>query len=317
MRVFALGKVASITHWLEDFVVALRHQGHEVEVGATRDPRLSQAIEVLTLSPAIGSPMAALLARRVRRFAPDLIVAIGAFHIPPVVVETIAAIRGRAPFVGWVGDLFEEAAASAGALLDLVAYTDSGLAARHQAFGIRSEAIFLPHAVNPYRTQPNISRRNERMVFVASPTAHRRSVVRSLAAPISLYGRGWTAFPGVDHDVHPRRVKPRALGDLYARHLAAFNVRNEHNVLAGLNQRNFDPYLFDTPVVTDDQGDLERCFAPGEEVLVYRDAEELNDLYGKLRSDRAWAASLGASGRRRVLADHTYARRLETMIHSL
>jgi spore maturation protein CgeB len=90
-------------------------------------------------------------------------------------------------------------------------------------------------------------------------------------------------------------------------------VRNELNVLTGLNQRNFQPYVTETPVVAEAQDDLAACFEPDREVLVYRGVEELNEIHHRLLSAPQDAAKIGRAGRARLLADHTYARRLRTM----
>ena len=111
-----------------------------------------------------------------------------------------------------------------------------------------------------------------------------------------------------------RHIGIDELGAIYRSATAALNVRNEHNVLNGLNQRHFDPYLAATPVVSDDLADLNRCFDPGTEVLVYHDPGELNDLYARLRRDPGFATAIGAQGRRRVLAEHTYAHRLAALL---
>ena len=319
MKILIVGKVASVTHWLEDCAAAWRAEGHEVRVAATRDPRLQVRIEALLLAKRLGAPLAAAIAGRARRFSPDLIVAIGAYHIPIAVLEHLAALPARPPIVGWVGDLFSEAAAPAAMLLDAVAYTDSGLMALHGALGFAAPARFLPHAVNPHAEPPAIgsAERQHRLVFIANPTDHRRRVVAQISAPISLYGPGWRPSQGVDHLIVGRRVAPKDLQSLYGRHLAALNIRNERNVLSGLNQRNFDPYLAGTPVVTDDQGDLERCFEVGREVLLYHDATELNDIHARLRREPAEAARVGRRGHARVLAEHTYARRLEGLVKAL
>jgi spore maturation protein CgeB len=95
------------------------------------------------------------------------------------------------------------------------------------------------------------------------------------------------------------------------------HVRNERNVMVGLNQRHFDPCLAGTPVVADNQDDLPLCFEPGREMLVYRDVDELNDLYVRLRRDPERAAAVGAAGRRRVLAEHTYGHRLTALARML
>jgi spore maturation protein CgeB len=70
-------------------------------------------------------------------------------------------------------------------------------------------------------------------------------------------------------------------------------------------------------VVTDDQPDLQRCFEPGQEVLVYRGADDLNDIYERLRRTPSEAARVGENGRRRVLAEHTYRHRLEVIAKRL
>jgi len=306
MRLFLLGRRASVTHWLEEAAQAFRTDGHEVKVGIVRDPRLHPGLQ-----RALAEPIAARIAARVARFAPDLVLAIGGFHTPPAVLERIAALPTRPPMIGWVGDIFGEAAAALAQRYDLVAYTDSGLAQRHRTLGFAGEAAFAPHAVDPHVEAP-AAERAPRMVFVAVPTPGRQAVVGAVSAPLALYGQGWTGDGG--HDVHPGRLPARRLLRVYARHLASLNVRNELNVLTGLNQRNFQPYLAGTPVVTDDQPDLPLCFEPGREALVWRDVDELNDLYARLLKSPDAAATVGAAGRRRVLADHTYGRRLAALV---
>ena len=71
--------------------------------------------------------------------------------------------------------------------------------------------------------------------------------------------------------------------------------------------------LISGTVVADNQDDLPLCFEPGHEVLVYRDVDELNDLYVRLRREPERAAAVGEAGRRRVLAEHTYGHRLTAL----
>jgi spore maturation protein CgeB len=101
---------------------------------------------------------------------------------------------------------------------------------------------------------------------------------------------------------------------LYRSHRAVLNIRNESNVLLGLNQRHFDPYLAATPVVSDDQADVVECFEPGAEMLVYRDADGLNEIYARLRREPGFARAIGEKGRRRVLHEHTYQQRLAALL---
>jgi spore maturation protein CgeB len=316
MKIFVLGKRESVVHWAEDGIAGFRAAGHDVRVGITRDPRLSRSIERLLLARWAGVPRAARIVRAIRRFSPDLILAIAPYHMPVPILEHVAGLSERAPFVGWVGDTFSAANAPAAALLDAVAYTDTGMLDLHRRFGWAAPATYLPHAANP-RLDRGIadpgSRRRE-MVFVANPTPHRLALVSQIHTPMRLFGVGWTRLPAGGHEIHPRHVGIEELAMLYRSHSAVLNVRNEGNVLVGLNQRHFDPYLAATPVVSDDQADLARCFDPGTEVLVYRDAEELNDIHARVRWEPDFAATIGRMGRRRVLAEHTYEHRLAALV---
>ncbi len=309
MKLFLLGKSGSVTHWLEDAAHAFAALGHEVVTGIVRRPWLHIAAEA-----ALAGPIAMALAQRVRREAPDLILAIGGVHVPRAILEAIAAQPGRAPLMGWVGDAFEPSARGVADLYDAVGYTDSALVERHRAWDLRAQALYLPHAADPSATWlARAAARKAMMAFVANPTPGRRAVVAAIRKPIALHGLGWSAADGPHHEIHPHRVSASALRGVYAGHLAALNVRNERNVLVGLNQRNFDPCLAGAAVVTDDQPDLARCFEAGREVAVWRDAEELNAIYERLLADPDEAAALAERGRRRVLADHTYGARLDTL----
>jgi spore maturation protein CgeB len=315
MRLFVLGKLGSVVHWVEDSIVGFRAAGHDVRFGITRDPRLSRSIENLLHVRWTGAPRVAHICRAITHFSPDLILAIGPYGMPLPILEHVAGLRGRPPLLGWVGDLFTAASRRAAELLDAVAYTDTGMLAQHQELGLQSRAVYLPHAANPRldRGVPNSGARGRHMVFVANPTPHRRALVSQVRTPMQLYGPGWTRVKQTDHEIHPRLVGIEELATIYRAHLAVLNVRNEDNVLAGLNQRHFDPYLAATPVVADDQADLARCFEPGREVLVYRDPDELNEIYHRLQREPGRAAAIGEAGRRRVLAEHTYPHRLAAL----
>ncbi|MBV8683650.1 MAG: glycosyltransferase [Caulobacteraceae bacterium] len=308
MKLFLLGRRHSVNHWLEDAAAAFAAAGHTVAVGHVRRPPIPAGIE-----RALARPIGEALAQRIRRIAPDLILCIGGFHAPAAVLAPIAALPGRPPLAGWVGDRFDDDARGVADLYDAVGFTDTALLERHRSLGFRAASLFLPHAADPTGARPASEDRRRRMVFIANPTPHRRAVVAAVRQPLTLYGPAWTAEDGASHEVHAGRLAASALPPLYAGHLAALNIRNEINVLSGLNQRNFDPCLAGAALLTDDQPDLTLCFEPGVEVAVWRDTEELNDLYDRVLSNPSWAHALGERGRRRVLADHTFAARLDAL----
>ena len=314
MKVMLLGKTGGITHWPEDIAADLRMSGHDVTVMPTRDPRLSKALERALLSPAIGAPLARMAVRTVRRRSPGLLLAAGAFdQFPDHLFENLASMPGRPPLTAWIGDVFTRDAARIANLFDLVVYTDTGFMALHDSFGFQSAKAFVPlGATRAMRATSNT--RAPLLAFVAAPTDNRRALLADVREPVAVFGPGWRAEEDVSHHrFEARRIGEQELADIYAGHMGVLNIRHGAYVLHGLNQRHFAPYILGTPVVSDAQPDIPHCFDPGADMLVYRDPGELNGLYADLRRDPAKAAAIGLAGQRRVLAEHTYAHRLETI----
>ncbi len=317
MKVLLFGKTRNVFRLPEDIAEDLRISGHEVVLFRYRNTKLEKSLEPLLLSPSLGAPLAALVARRMRRFEPDLVLGIGPFHwLPPAIFERLAAIPGRPPMIAWIGDNFGEEARAVADLFDIVAYADTGMLAQHERLGFRSTAAFIPLGATRGRAAPDGGNwvRHNLATFVGSATAQRRELLSQLREPVALFGPDWREIPALArHKRDGRRIGGAELAVIYRTHMSVLNMRNERNVVNGLNQRHFAPYVQGTPVITDPQTDLAHCFEPGKEILVYRNAEELNAILIRLRTDNARARAIGLSGRRRVLAQHTYAHRLATM----
>jgi spore maturation protein CgeB len=309
MRVFVLGKPREITRWTEHCVLGFQAGGHDVALGVTRDPALHPGIERLLMARWTGARPVRRLLAAITAFRPDLILGVRAFAIPPPILRAVAALPARAPFLGWVGDLFGPQDAAAATCFDALAYTDTYMLSRHHALGFSTPAAYVPHAASP-TMPPTTTERRSMLAFVANPTPHRRALIGTIDEPLALFGPGWS---GARHVIEARRIGAEELGRIYAGHLGVLNIRHEDNVVNGLNQRHFDPYQHATPVLTDAQADLGLCLEPGREVLVYRDAAELVDIYRRMRAEPDWAAAIGEAGRRRVLAEHLYQHRLAAL----
>lgn len=317
MRILIFGKTRNVYRWPEDVTADLRLAGHQVLLFPYNNNALKKRAEPWLLSPSLGVPLAAWVARAVRRFEPDLVLAIGPFHwLPPAIFTRLAAIPGRPPLIAWVGDMFDTGARAAAEAFDIVAYTDSGMVAHHEVLGFRSRAAFVPLAASRAAagSGPAMEARNPNPAFVGSATDYRRDLLARLTQPVSLFGPDWRDDPALArHVMVPRRIGGAELMRIYRSHASVLNMRNERNVINGLNQRHFAPYIEAAPVVTDDQADIAACFEPGREIVVYRDADDLNEQLTALRADPARAQAIGLAGQRAVLSRHTYTHRVETM----
>jgi spore maturation protein CgeB len=93
--------------------------------------------------------------------------------------------------------------------------------------------------------------------------------------------------------------------------LAVLNVARDSMAAVGFSPatRVFEAAGAGACLITDAWEGVEMFLEPGEEILVARDGADVADHLAALTPERARA--IGAAAQRRVLADHTYARRAE------
>lgn len=243
---------------------------------------------------------------------PDLVVFVQAYWAPAALFKLVQS--HGIPAAGWVGDKFGPQAKEHACGLNRVYYTDSGFLAEADTFGFADNGAYLSHAVNTRRFLSGDVPRTDRITFVAVPTRHRVTLLEQLASPIAVYGRGWNVLGRTPHEVHNRWLARGQLPGLYGKSLAVLNVRNELNVLEGLNQRSFEPAACATAVIHDDVADLARCFEPGKEVLVFGGVQELQEICERVRRDPGLAYRVGAAAKARVQAEHTCAHRAKIIL---
>ncbi|MDQ3849642.1 MAG: glycosyltransferase [Actinomycetota bacterium] len=125
-----------------------------------------------------------------------------------------------------------------------------------------------------------------------------------------LGGQGWEerAAPNLRYLGH---VAPSEHNALNCSALAVLNVSRESMAANGFSPatRVFEAAGAGACLITDAWEGIERFLEPGEQVLVARDGVEVAELLAGL--DPARGARIGASARRRLLAEHTYAQRAE------
>ncbi len=320
-RILLLGKRGSLVMWLENLYRACTRLDHPTQVFAINGntPLLGLWAKWQERTSAGSEWMLARFERVLARFRPELVLVAGVFGVPPDYYRLLYAQARRPVIAGLVGDRFPATDSRGRAdRCDRLYYTDTRFFRDAEAAGFTTEGRYLPLAADPELFRPGRVTRQPEVLFVASRTAFRETVVRGLAAPARIVGTDWSdlAQEGF-HRVRNRKIGRTRLVRLYQRHVAVLNARNEANVEHGLNQRSFEPPACGAVVLNDDLVDLPRCFEPGREILVYRNADELNALIARLRREPEFANRVAAAGRRRVLAEHTYAHRITTILNDL
>ncbi len=320
-RILLLGKRGSLVMWLENLYRACARLGHPTQVFAINGntPLLGLWAKWQERTSAGPEWMLARFERVLARFRPELVLVAGVFGVPPDYYRLLYAQARRPVIAGLVGDRFPATDSRERAdRCDRLYYTDTRFFRDAEAAGFTTGGRYLPLAADPELFHPARVARQPEVLFVASRTAFRETVVRGLEAPARIVGTDWSdlAQEGF-HRVRNRKIGRARLVRLYQRHVAVLNARNEANVEHGLNQRSFEPPACGAVVLNDDLVDLPRCFEPGREILVYRNADELNALIARLRREPEFASRVAAAGRRRVLAEHTYTHRITTILNDL
>jgi len=81
-----------------------------------------------------------------------------------------------------------------------------------------------------------------------------------------------------------------------------------------VNQRVFDVPACGAFILTDDQEALHDLFAVGDEIITFKEKEEIPDIVKYYLKNQSARDSIVKKGRSRVLSEHTYKHRLEKMI---
>ena len=84
-----------------------------------------------------------------------------------------------------------------------------------------------------------------------------------------------------------------------------------------VNQRVFDVPACGAFILTDYQKGMDELFTVGEEVVVYKDKDEIYDLVKFYLGNQSARDVIAGKARERVLKEHTYRHRLDVMVRSM
>jgi glycosyltransferase involved in cell wall biosynthesis len=126
--------------------------------------------------------------------------------------------------------------------------------------------------------------------------------------------RGDTGRARLVGDV-PFNVFPRAIAE--ARINLCITRRSHATVFASSSCRPFELASCGATIVSNPYEGIERWFEPNREVVVVRDTDEAIAAYEHLLQDPAQAQQMGERARERVLDEHTYQRRAESLLRLL
>jgi spore maturation protein CgeB len=263
--------------------------------------------------------------RRIVRAAADaaceLIISVDAGLMP----ESVTALkRNGARVASW----FPDHVASLGRALMLLApydalfFKEPHLVDRLQAM-LDLPAFYLPEACNPRFHQPTVQAGTEPCLVIAGNMypSRVRLLERLIAKgiPLRAYGAAiprWITDSPLQ-DVHAGRA---VFAEEKARvfRSAAGVLNNLHPAeLTGVNARLFEATACGAVVLTEFRPAVPDLFAEGEEVLTFRDFDELVEQASRLLHEPGLTARLGDAAAQRAHRDHSLLQRIATIIETV
>ncbi len=322
MRVLLIGK-HNMLNWLEHTAEAFALE-ENVEVETLEVNRLGWGEDLMRnivkrVAKAPASQMVRrAIEKRIRRSSPDLILVISPFLLDAGVTEALESVPASTVRIGWVGDRFGARHKEAAGRFDLLYGTDSSFIDAAADLGF-PPMRYLPLAVNERLFYDRGLTRMEEVLFIGAPTPGRVKTLNAIdAVDVRVVGKGWRRG-GIGGGVRceERTVGIDAVADAYNRAAYVLNVKHEHNVLNGLNMRSFEAPACGACLLQDDVTDVVRNFDPGEEIVVYASAEELNATLAGLRNDYPRYDKIRQNGYRRVMAEHTFRHRVAAILSGI
>ena len=191
----------------------------------------------------------------------------------------------------------------------------------------RMNTAYLPLATDPKRYKVvSVSEEEERdlgydICFVGVPDPNRVKVLDSLSQyKLGVFGDGWTKYFLRRGKRIPPYYKGKAIGEKVIKiYRSSKIVLNIHYPEAkeGLNTRTFDILACGACELVDYQKNLSEHFKIGEEIISYRNLEELHQLVAYYLQNIQELKKISEKGRKRVLKDHTWHHRVEKIISTI
>jgi spore maturation protein CgeB len=179
---------------------------------------------------------------------------------------------------------------------------------------------YLPEACNPRSHRPlTVAGTEPYLVVLGSMYPYRVQLIERLIAkgiPLKLYGPGFPRWMGetpAQRQHAGRGVFHEEKAKVYRSAAGVLNTMYPAEIM-GANGRLFQAAGSGGAVLTEYRPAVADLFSLGQEVLAYHDFDDLIDQATRLLNEAGLTARLGDAATRRAHRDHTYDRRVSTIL---
>ena len=308
MRIFIVGK-DNIMQWPENVQASL--SDHKTELFLYNKRTVSDIFHKIVHRKKRYVYVAEQLKKRIQKFSPDLIFFVSCFFMPQECFDILDSFP-NIPKIGWVGDAFGEEQHNKANKLSALFCSDTGYLETTKDWPCKS--FFLPLCANETVFKNEHLSRKEPPFFVGVGNEKRIEFLSAIQDKIVIYGAGWPVDKLSQHEVHNKKISPQIVQGFINRTIAPINLTFSKNNINGMNFRTFEVSACGGLIMSNDCKDLERCYRIGEEAVVYKTPEDLNNLVHDIIQHPDKYQKIAEAGYQRTLKEHTYRKRMEQML---
>ena len=308
MRIFIVGK-DNIMQWPENVQASL--SDHKTELFLYNKRTISDIFHKIVYRKKRYAYVAEQLKKRIQKFSPDLIFFVSCFFMPQECFDILDSFP-NIPKIGWAGDAFGEKQRNKANKLSALFCSDTGYLEITKGWSCQS--FFLPLCVNESVFKNEHILRTEPPFFVGVGNEKRIPYLSAIQDKIVIYGAGWPMDKLSQHEVHNKKISHQIVHGFINRTVAPINLTFSKNIINGLNFRIFEVSACGGLIIVNDSKDLERCYRIGEEAVVYKTPEDLNNLVHDIIQHPDKYQKIAEAGYQRTLKEHTYRKRMEQML---
>jgi len=179
---------------------------------------------------------------------------------------------------------------------------------------------FFPMAVNEVKFyRQNIiaelsEKLNSDIIFIGGPTPERISALESISdLNLRVYGYDrevWLTNEKLKQCYSGSIIEQKKLCEIYNSSKICVNVTREHG-FASLNMRVYEAMACGNLMITDDKSDARELFVENEEILIFKDNEDLRNKTIHFLKNKNEMIKIAEAGMFRVLKEHTYLKRFK------
>lgn len=236
----------------------------------------------------------------IKEFQPTVIVFVGVFFIP---LELVVLCKEKNIItVGWAGDAFGQAHSTYKDYIDFLYVSDSALLDVANTIGFKDTAL-LQFGYNPNLHKDYHQPRDNYINFIGSFTKERDEIFSYLTNyNLRIEGINWDKLTCNSDKwiVKNRKLNQKELVDIYNSTIGALNVAQKDNVINMVNMRTFEAIASGSCILNDYVKDIDICFEPNKEILVYKNTDELLELVPKILSDKKYVQKIVENGMKRT-----------------